>query len=141
MTAQIKMLEKLASVRATKVRQIQSQVNYQQGLCQRYRNNIKGLETLCQFNPQVETPLQRSNQQQYKTTLFKMLELQRRELATAEQTLTHIQRDLLQAMRDEKVLCHLIDSKWALWQDELTRQAQKIQDGLAAQSWWRQQMG
>lgn len=140
MTTQIQMLEKLASVRANKVRQIQSQVNYQQGLCLRYRNNIKGLETLCQFNAQVDTPLQRANQQQYKMTLFKMLNLQQRELATAEQTLSHIQRDLLQAMRNEKVLTQLIDMKFAAWQDELNRQGQKIQDGLASQSWWRQQL-
>lgn len=139
MNAQVEMLTRLAGLRATKVRQLMSQVNYQQNLCQRYRNNITGLGRLCGFAAQVNTPLQRSNQQQYKMTLFKMLELQKRELTTAEQTLTHIQRDLLQAMRNEKVLNHVIDAKLAQWQLELGRQEQKIQDGLAAQSWWRVQ--
>lgn len=139
MSAQIEMLKKLSSIRAGKVRQIMSQVNYQQNLCQRYRNNINGLGALTRFNPQVDTSLQRANQQQYKMTLLKMLDLQKRELATAEQTLAHIQRDLLEAMRSEKVLEHVIDVKLSQWQSELARQEQKIQDGLAQQSYLRQQ--
>lgn len=139
MTPQIEMLSRLAGIRGAKVRELLGRVNYQQNLCQRYRNNITGLGKLCGFSAQVDTPLQRSNQQQYKMTLFKMLELQKTELATAEQTLAHIQRDLLQAMRNEKVLNHIIDSKLSAWQSELARQEQKIQDGLAAQSWWREQ--
>jgi flagellar export protein FliJ len=140
MSTQVEMLSRLADLRATKVRQLMSQVSYQQNLCQRYRNNITGLGRLCGFSAQVSTPLQRSNQQQYKLTLFRMLELQKRELSTAEQTLTHIQRDLMQAMRNEKVLQHVIDTKLAQWQLDLGRQEQKIQDGLAAQSWWRVQV-
>lgn len=139
MNPQIEMLSRLAGIRAGKVRELLGRVNYQQNLCQRYRNNITGLGKLCGFSVAVDTPLQRSNQQQYKMTLFKMLELQKRELATAEQTLAHIQRDLMQAMRNEKVLNHIIDSKLSAWQSELSRQEQKIQDGLAAQSWWREQ--
>ena len=50
------------------------------------------------------------------------------------------QRELLQAMRSEKVVEHMIDDKMQQWQQLLAQQEQKIQDGLAAQSWWRNQM-
>src|SRR5690606_17855236 len=100
-----------------------------------------GLTRLCGFVVPVTTSLQRSNQQQYKATLFKMLQLQRRELEVAEQSLKRIQEELLQAMRNEKVIAQLIDSKLGQWQEQLARQEQKIQDGLAAQAWWRTRVG
>lgn len=103
MKQQIETLGRLASLRSHRVRQMLGRVQYQQNLCQRYRNNITGLSRLCGFSVPMSTPLQRDNQQRYKATLYKMVELQRRELAVAEQALERIQRELLQAMRSEKV--------------------------------------
>ncbi len=140
MKQQIETLGRLASLRSHRVRQMLGRVQYQQNLCQRYRNNITGLGRLCGFSVPMSTPLQRDNQQRYKATLYKMVELQRRELAVAEQALERIQRELLQAMRSEKVVEHMIDDKMQQWQQLLVQQEQKIQDGLAAQSWWRNQM-
>jgi len=40
-------------------------------------------------------------------------------------------------MRSEKVLAQVIETKIGQWQAQLAQQEQKIQDGLAAQSWWR----
>jgi flagellar export protein FliJ len=140
MKQQIETLGRLASLRSHRVRQMLGRVQYQQNLCQRYRNNITGLSRLCGFSVPMSTPLQRDNQQRYKATLYKMVELQRRELAVAEQALERIQRELLQAMRSEKVVEHMIDDKMQQWQQLLVQQEQKIQDGLAAQSWWRNQM-
>lgn len=140
MKQQIDVLARLASLRGSKVQEVMGRVNYQRNLCQRYRNNITGLSRLCGFSVPVTTSLQCSNQQQYKATLFKMLELQRRELSVAEEFLGRIQADLLKAMRNEKVITQLIDSKMSQWQDLLARQEQKIQDGLAAQAWWRAQV-
>ncbi|MEZ3134134.1 flagellar FliJ family protein [Stutzerimonas kunmingensis] len=140
MKQQIETLGRLASLRSHRVRQMLGRVQYQQNLCQRYRNNITGLSRLCGFSVPMSTPLQRDNQQRYKATLYKMVELQRRELAVAEQALERIQRELLQAMRSEKVVEHMIDDKMQQWQQLLAQQEQKIQDGLAAQSWWRHQM-
>jgi flagellar export protein FliJ len=140
MKQQIETLSRLASLRGNRVRQMLGQVSYQQNLCQRYRNNITGLSRLCGFSVPMTTPLQRDNQQRYKATLHKMVELQRRELAVAEQALARIQLELLQAMRSEKAVTHVIDAKMEEWQQMLARQEQKIQDGLAAQSWWRNQM-
>lgn len=140
MKQQIETLGRLASLRSHRVRQMLGRVQYQQNLCQRYRNNITGLSRLCGFSVPMSTPLQRDNQQRYKATLYKMVELQRRELAVAEQALERIQRELLQAMRREKVVEHMIDDKMQQWQQLLAQQEQKIQDGLAAQSWWRNQM-
>ncbi|KJS80458.1 MULTISPECIES: flagellar FliJ family protein [Stutzerimonas stutzeri subgroup] len=140
MKQQIETLGRLASLRSHRVRQMLGRVQYQQNLCQRYRNNITGLSRLCGFSVPMSTPLQRDNQQRYKATLYKMVELQRRELAVAEQALERIQRELLQAMRSEKVVEHMIDDKMQQWQQLLAQQEQKIQDGLAAQSWWRNQM-
>lgn len=139
MKAQIELLGRLADVRGGKVRELLGRVNYQRNLCQRYRNNITGLDRLCGFNVATSTPLQRHNQQQYKVTLHKMLQLQRRELEVAEQTLARIQAELMQAMRSEKVLTQVIEAKVIQWQQQLAQQEQKIQDGLAAQSWWRAQ--
>jgi len=141
MKQQIETLKRLAELRGSRVQQMLGRVQYQQNLCQRYRNNITGLSRLCGFSVPMSTPLQRDNQQRYKATLYKMVELQRRELEVAEQTLERIRRELLQAMRSEKVIEHVIDAKLAQWQQLLARQEQKIQDGLAAQSHLRQQAG
>ena len=138
MRQQIETLTRLASLRGNRVKQMLGQVRYQQNLCQRYRNNITGLSRLCGFSVPMSTPLQRDNQQRYKATLYKMVELQRRELAVAEQALARIQHELLQAMRSERVVEHVIDAKMQQWQQQLLAQEQKIQDGLAAQSWWRE---
>lgn len=140
MNEQIEVLERLAELRNSRVQQMLGRVNYQQNLCQRYRNNIAGLSRLCGFTVAMTTPLQRDNQQRYKATLYKMVELQRRELSVAEENLTRIQAELLTAMRSEKVISQFLESKIGLWQDELARQEQKIQDGLAAQAWWRAQV-
>ncbi|AWM59666.1 flagellar FliJ family protein [Pseudomonas songnenensis] len=137
MKQQIETLGRLASLRSHRVRQMLGRVQYQQNLCQRYRNNITGLSRLCGFSVPMSTPLQRDNQQRYKATLYKMVELQRRELAVAEQALERIQRELLQAMRSEKVVEHMIEGKLQQWQQLLAQQEQKIQDGLAAQAHWR----
>ena len=87
----------------------------------------------------MTTPLQRDNQQQYKGTLLRMVELQRRELAVAEENLARIQLELMNAMRSEKIVAHVIDAKMNQWQLLLNQQEQKIQDGLAGQGWWRNQ--
>jgi len=137
MKQQIETLGRLASLRSHRVRQMLGRVQYQQNLCQRYRNNITGLSRLCGFSVPMSTPLQRDNQQRYKATLYKMVELQRRELAVAEQALERIQRELLLAMRSEKVVEHVIEGKLQQWQQLLAQQEQKIQDGLAAQAHWR----
>jgi flagellar export protein FliJ len=139
MKEQIYTLERLASLRATRVQQMLGRVSYQQNLCQRYRNNITGLTRLCGFTVPMTTPLQRDNQQKYKSTLYQMVELQRKELSLAEESLARIQLELLSAMRSEKIVAHVIDTKMVQWQLLLNQQEQKIQDGLASQSWWRGQ--
>lgn len=137
MKDQINTLSRLASLRATRVQQMLGRVTYQQNLCQRYRNNITGLTRLCSFTVPMTTPLQRDNQQKYKGTLLQMVELQRKELAVAEESLARIQVELMNAMRSEKIVAHVIDAKMNEWQQLLNLQEQKIQDGLANQSWWR----
>ena len=139
MKDQIDVLSRLASLRGSRVQQMLGRVNYQKNLCQRYRNNITGLNRLCGFTVPMTTPLQRDNQQQYKATLHKMVELQRRELQLAEENLARIQAELLAAMRSEKVVMQVIDTKMAQWHAALAQQEQKIQDGLAAQAWMRAQ--
>ncbi len=139
MKEQLDTLGRLASLRATRVQQMLGRVTYQQNLCQRYRNNITGLTRLCGFTVPMTTPLQRDNQQQYKGTLLKMVELQRKELAVAEENLARIQLELMNAMRSEKIVAHVIDAKMNQWQLLLNQQEQKIQDGLAGQGWWRNQ--
>jgi hypothetical protein len=122
MKEQLAVLGRLASLRSTKVQQMLGQVTYQQNLCQRYRNNITGLNRLCSFTVPMTTPLQRNNQQQYKLTLHKMVELQQRELTLAEQNLARIQTELIAAMRSEKIVAHVIDAKMAQWQVQLSQQ-------------------
>lgn len=139
MKDQLNTLARLASLRATRVQQMLGRVTYQQNLCQRYRNNITGLTRLCSFTVPMTTPLQRDNQQKYKGTLLQMVELQRKELAVAEESLARIQVELMNAMRSEKIVAHVIDAKMSEWQQLLNQQEQKIQDGLANQSWWRNQ--
>ena len=139
MKEQLDTLARLASLRATRVQHMLGRVTYQQNLCQRYRNNITGLTRLCGFTVPMTTPLQRDNQQKYKGTLLTMVELQRKELAVAEESLARIQLELMNAMRSEKIVAHVIDAKMSQWQQLLNQQEQKIQDGLASQGWWRNQ--
>lgn len=137
MNDRISVLSRLASLRSIQVQQVMGRVSYQENLCQRYLNNIAGLNRLCGYDSATTTALQRHNQQQYKATLHAMINLQTRELQVAQENLTRIQGELMQAVRDEKVLTHVIDSKVRDWQTQLARQEQKIQDGLASQAWWR----
>ncbi len=140
MKQQLETLSRLARLRASRVREVLGRIQYQQNLCQRYRNNIEGLARLCSYEAPLGTSLQRDNYQRYKGTLYKMMELQRRELAVAEGTLARIQQELLQAMRSEKVVTHLIETKFSQWQELLARQEQKLQDAMAAQAWWRHRL-
>lgn len=137
MKEQLDTLARLANLRASRVQQMLGRVTYQQNLCQRYRNNITGLTRLCSFTVPMTTPLQRDNQQKYKGTLLKMVEIQRKELALAEENLARIQVELMNAMRSEKIVAHVMDAKMVQWQQLLNQQEQKIQDGLASQGWWR----
>lgn len=137
MKERINVLNRLAQLRAVQARQIMGRVTYQQNLCERYRNNIAGLTRLCGFTTATTTPLQRHNQQQYKATLHAMTNLQVRELKLAEQTLKRIQDELQQVVRQEKVLAHVIEDRMCQWLATLAQQEQKIQDGLASQTWWR----
>lgn len=139
MKQQVEVLQRLADLRGSQVRQVLGRVAYQRNLCQRYRNNINGLDRLCGFEVKVDTLLQRSNQQLYKLTLHKMLQLQRRELDVAEQALQRIQDELLATMRSEKAVTQVLGGKLQQWQAQLAQQEQKIQDGLASQAWWRNQ--
>lgn len=137
MNNQIHTLSQLARLRGTAVQRMLGQVTYQQNLCQRYRNNIEGLSRLCSHSVSMNTPLQRENQFRYKGTLHKMIDLQRRELEVAEQGLERIRGEMLAAMRSEKIIVQVLEGKVQEWQLQLARHEQKIQDGLAAQSWWR----
>jgi len=137
MKNRINMLNRLAQLRGVQARQVMGRVGYQQNLCDRYRNNIAGLTRLCGFTSATTTPLQRHNQQQYKATLHAMINLQVRELKLAEQTLKRIQDELQHVVRQEKVLVQVIEDKMRQWQATLAQQEQKIQDGLASQTWWR----
>lgn len=137
MKNRIHVLGRLAQVRSIQVRQVMRRVSYQQNLCERYRSNIAALTRLCGFSSATTTPLQRHNQQQYKATLHAMTNLQVRELRLAEQTLTRIQDELQQVVRQERALAQVIDDKVRIWQATLASQEQKIQDGLASQVWWR----
>ena len=137
MKERINVLNRLAQLRAVQARQIMGRVTYQQNLCERYRNNIAGLTRLCGFTTATTTPLQRHNQQQYKATLHAMTNLQVRELKLAEQTLKRIQNELQQVVRQEKVLAQVIEDRMRQWLATLAQQEQKLQDGLASQTWWR----
>lgn len=140
MSAPSPALHQLQRLRGLQVEQLRQQLNYQRGLCQRYRNNINGLERLLGYRVAATTHLQRDNQHSYKLTLYKMLDLQKRELAVAETSLSRVETELLGAARNEKILAVFIAQKLADWQRELGQQEQKIQDGLAAQSAWRNQL-
>lgn len=135
MKQQIDVLSRLASLRSNAVAQMFGRVNYQQNLCQRYRNNIIGLNRLCSFNVPASTPLQHDNQQSYRAALQKMVRVQQRELELAEETLARVQQELMAAMRSEKAITVAMDNKIQQWQQLLGQQEQKLQDGLAAQAW------
>ncbi len=137
MKQQIDVLGRLANVRRNRVQQLLAQLNYQRALCQRYRNNIQGLTAISARSIPVSTSLQRDNQQAYKKTLLDMITIQQRELMQAERQLDTIQADLQAAMRSEHVIGHVLDQKISVWQEQLRRGEQKLQDSMAAMSWSR----
>ena len=140
MKSSIAAFTRLAELRTGQVRQLLGRVKHQQRLCQRYRDNIGALNRLCGFGASIHTAVQRHNHQQYKATLHRMINLQTRELALAEQTLERMRRQMLQAMCGEKAVLQALASKVQEWQTLLGRQEQKLQDGLGAQAWWQAQL-
>lgn len=137
MKDEIELLGRLERVRATKADEHRSRVAAQHARCEMYRDNIQRLERLCEFTADMTTAVQRDNQQHYKATLHKMLAMQRRELAAAENALERLQTELYAALRKEKIVTHAIETRRTEYSRELARHEQRLQDGLAAQSWWR----
>lgn len=140
MKQQIRTLSQLARLRGIRVTEALGRIQHQEQLCRRYHANIDGLSRLCEYTVRSDTLIQRDNQQRYKSTLHNMLAQQRRELSTAEVSLERIRADLMLAMRSEKVIAHVLAGKITEWQQILSAQEQKLQDGLAAQSWLRGQV-
>ena len=132
-------LSQLVNLKNQAVADILARVNYQRQLCQRYRNNIQGLNRLLSFTVPMTTPLQRDNQQRYKQALLQVTGIQQRELNLAEGQLASIEQELMAAVLNEKRLARVLELKLADWRQSLSAQEQKLQDGLANQAWWRQQ--
>lgn len=131
-------LARLVDLRRRQLDPLLTRVNTQRSLCQRYRNTITGLTRLCGFSAATHTPLQRHNQQQYKATLHRLISRQQVDLQRLEAHLALIEAQLLAAWRSERVLHQLLDARIDEWRLALARQDQRIQDGLASQSWWRE---
>lgn len=137
MKQRIESLDRLALLRAGKVRDVQARLAHQADLCQRCRANIQALEQLAAASSGGASPLERDNAQRYKLTLHRALVWQRRELATFEQMRERLQAELQQARFDELRLAHVRDDQLAQWHQLQARQEQCQQDAMATQSWLR----
>lgn len=139
MKQRIESLDRLALLRAGKVREVQARLARQVDLYRRCHANIEALEQLAGAPSSGASPLERDNAQRYKHTLHRALAWQRRELDTYEQAMARLRGELQQARFDELRLAHVRDDQLAQWHQLQARQEQRQQDAMATQCWWRGQ--
>ncbi|QKJ85614.1 flagellar export protein FliJ [Paramixta manurensis] len=136
----INVLERLRQMREREVNELTGQLARQRQLCQRYHNNITALNNLChQGLPEQEGAVQLMNQSRYKTNIQRVIAWQEQEQALADLKAQRLRQDLTQqACREKTVDVVLQQQREALARARAGRE-QKATDGLALQSWLRNQ--
>ncbi|QLS07383.1 flagellar export protein FliJ [Citrobacter freundii] len=133
-------LAQLQRLRDKSVKDITVQLAKQQQLCSGYENNIKALGYLVQkTSPGVDAPGIESlkNVSGYKSTLRKVIAWQEQEKTLAKIKEVRIQKNLIAAACQEKIVAMTLDEKRQDLQDEVAIKEQKIVDEIATQCWLR----
>lgn len=133
-------LAQLQRLRNKSVKDITVQLVKQQQLCIGYENNIKALGYLVQkTDPGVDAPGIESlkNVAGYKGTLRTVIAWQEQEKTLAKIKEVRIQKNLVAAACQEKVVAMTLDEKRHDVQNEADAKEQKGVDEIATQCWLR----
>lgn len=136
-------LAQLQRLRDKSVKDMTVQLAKQQQVCTGYDNNIKALGYLIQkTHAGVDAPSAESlkNVAGYKGTLRKVIAWQEQEKTLAKIKETRIQKNLVAAACQEKVVAMTLEDKRREQQDEAIAKAQKAVDEIATQCWLRQKV-
>lgn len=142
MKPMIATLAQLQRLRDRRVKDITVQLAEQQQLCARYDSNIKALGYLfdkTQINgsdaPSVEVL---KNVTGYKGSLQRVIAWQEQEKTLAKIKANRIQKNLVRAACDEKIVALTLDDQRRALRQEQQTHAQKSLDEIASQCWLRQ---
>ncbi|MEG0098635.1 MAG: flagellar export protein FliJ [Citrobacter sp.] len=136
-------LAQLQRLRDKSVKDMTVQLAKQQQVCTGFENNIKALGYLIQkTGTGVDTPSVESlkNVTGYKGTLRTVIAWQEQEKTLAKIKETRIQKNLIAAACQEKVVAMTLDEKRHDLRDEVSTKEQKAVDEVATQCWLRQKM-
>lgn len=134
-------LAQLQRLRDKSVKDMTVQLAKQQQVCIGFENNIKALGYLIQkTGPGVEAPCVESlkNVTGYKGTLRTVIAWQEQEKTLAKIKEQRIQKNLVSAACEEKIVAMTLDDKRDALSNEALVKEQKAVDEIAAQCWLRQ---
>lgn len=143
MQQMINTLAQLQRLRDKAVKEMTVQLAKQQQVCAGYENNIKALGYLIQkTSTGVDAPSVESlkNVTGYKGTLRTVIAWQEQENTLAKIKELRIQKNLVSAACDEKIVAMTLDEKRHALHDETLMKEQKAVDEIAAQCWLRQKI-
>ncbi|MDN8598431.1 flagellar export protein FliJ [Citrobacter sp. S2-9] len=136
-------LAQLQRLRDKSVKDMTVQLAKQQQVCTGYDNNIKALGYLIQkTHADVDAPSAESlkNVAGYKGTLRKVIAWQEQEKTLAKIKETRIQKNLVAAACEEKVVSVALEERRYELQGEAAVKEQKSVDEIATQCWLRQKI-
>ncbi|MEG2397495.1 flagellar export protein FliJ [Citrobacter sp.] len=136
-------LAQLQRLRDKSVKDMTVQLAKQQQVCTGFENNIKALGYLIQkTGTGVDTPSVESlkNVTGYKGTLRTVIAWQEQEKTLAKIKEQRIQKNLVAAACEEKMVAMTLDEKRHDLRDEVSTKEQKAVDEVATQCWLRQKM-
>jgi flagellar export protein FliJ len=132
-------LGRVVSLRAREQERISLELARQQAQLERYRRNVQRLENLCeQSGASGAMPIALSaNCADYKQAVMDLAHAQREEAGRHETELATTRQALHAAMRRHGAVDQALQRRLQGWTSEQAVRAQKTQDELATQVWWR----
>jgi flagellar export protein FliJ len=134
-------LDPLVDLRKRDVERQAASMERQRAVGQRFRDTLARLDTLYQGSGASGTlpPVLSANCGDYKLAVLQLAEAHRTDLALHEADMAVAQRALADAARRHEALSQHVERQVARRQDEAKRLAQKQQDEIASQMWWRRE--
>jgi flagellar export protein FliJ len=135
----IRALGQVVSLRAREQERLSVALAAQQAESERYRHSLRRLEHLCeQSGASGAQPIALSaNCADYKLAVLSLAQTHREALERHEATVAQTRNALQAATRRHEGLDRLLQRRQGTWDAERQTQAQKQQDELASQVWWR----
>ncbi len=132
-------IRRLLDLRGREVDRLSADMAARRSVRERYRNNLRRLEHLCQtLGPSASLPPALSlNCAEYKQAVLELAHVHRDDLALHEADMAVAQTALTTAYQKHQALGSVVARRQACEQRERTSREQKRQDEIAAQVWLR----